>query len=95
MGNAVFDCMRFDIITIFPEIFSSYFKESLLSRAQEKNLVEINVHNLRGWTDDPHKTVDDSPFGGGLGMVMKIEPLYKAIKTAAPSTMTPVARFAQ
>ena len=79
MGNAVFDCMRFDIITIFPEIFSSYFKESLLSRAQEKNLVEINVHNLRGWTDDPHKTVDDSPFGGGLGMVMKIEPIYKAL----------------
>ena len=71
--------MRFDIITIFPEIFASYLKESLLARAQEKNLIEINIHNLRDWTDDAHKTVDDSPFGGGLGMVMKIDPIYKAV----------------
>ena len=73
--------MRFDIITIFPEIFSSYFQESLLARAQEKNLIEINIHNLRDWTDNNHKTVDDSPFGGGLGMVMKIEPIYKAVQS--------------
>ena len=83
--------MRFDIITIFPEIFSSYFKESLLARAQEKKLIEINIHNLRDWTDDEHRTaakgeprrgrVDDSPFGGGLGMVMKVDPIYKAIES--------------
>lgn len=73
--------MRFDIITIFPEIFSSYFQESLLARAQEKKLIEINVHNLRDWTNDAHKTVDDSPFGGGLGMVLKVEPLWRAVST--------------
>ena len=73
--------MRFDIITIFPEIFSSYFKESLLARAQEKKLIEINIHNLRDWTDDEHKTVDDKPFGGGLGMVMKVDPIYKAVQS--------------
>jgi tRNA (guanine37-N1)-methyltransferase len=71
--------MRFDIITIFPEIFNSYFQESLLKRAQEKNLLHITAHNLRDWADDPHKTIDDSPFGGGLGMVMKAEPIAKAI----------------
>jgi len=73
--------MRFDIITIFPEIFASYFQESLLARAQKKNLITINIHNLRDWTDDNHKTVDDSPFGGGLGMVLKVEPLYRAVST--------------
>ena len=72
--------MKFDIITIFPHIFDSYFEESILKRAQEKNLLEICIHNLRDWTDDPHKTVDDSPFGGGLGMVMKIAPIYRAVQ---------------
>ena len=71
--------MKFDIITIFPEIFTSYFAESLLARAQKKKLIEINIHNLRDWTVDAHKTVDDNPFGGGLGMVMKIDPIYKAV----------------
>jgi len=73
--------MRFDVITIFPEIFNSYLKESLISRAQKKKLIKINVHNLRKWTKDRHKTVDDRPFGGGLGMVLKIEPLYKAVQS--------------
>ena len=76
-----FSGMRFDIITIFPEIFDSYFKESLLARAQEKKLLEINVHNLRQWSADAHKTVDDSPFGGGLGMVMKPEPIARAVES--------------
>ena len=71
--------MQFHIITIFPEIFDSYFQESLLKRAQEKKLLEIHVHDLRDWATDPHKTVDDSPFGGGLGMVIKVEPVYKAV----------------
>jgi len=72
--------IKFDIITIFPDIFSSYFKESLISRAQKKKLIKIKVHDLRKYTKDKHKTVDDKPFGGGLGMVMKVEPIYKAVK---------------
>ncbi len=72
--------IKFDIITIFPDIFNSYFSESLLNRAQKKKLIKINIHDLRKYTNDKHKTVDDSPFGGGAGMVMKVEPIYKAIK---------------
>lgn len=71
--------MQFDIISIFPEIFNFYFKESLISRALKKKLIKIKVHNLRDWASDKHKTVDDKPFGGGLGMVMKIEPIYRAV----------------
>jgi tRNA (guanine37-N1)-methyltransferase len=70
----------FDIITIFPEIFNSYLKESLIARAQKNKLLKININNLRKWTTDRHKTVDDRPYGGGLGMVMKVEPIYKAVK---------------
>ena len=73
--------MRFDIITIFPEIFSSYFSESIIKRAQKNNLIKINIHNLRNWTKDKHKTVDDTPYGGGAGMVMKIDILYQAIRS--------------
>ncbi|MFA7169958.1 MAG: tRNA (guanosine(37)-N1)-methyltransferase TrmD [Candidatus Paceibacterota bacterium] len=71
--------MRFDIITIFPEIFDSYFNESILARAQKQGLVEIKTHNLRDYTDDKHFTVDDTPYGGGAGMVLKLEPIYKAL----------------
>ncbi|MCD6232944.1 tRNA (guanosine(37)-N1)-methyltransferase TrmD [bacterium] len=71
--------MRFDVITIFPEIFKSYLEEGLIARAQRKKLLEIRIHNLRRWTTDAHRTVDDRPFGGGRGMVMKIEPIYKAV----------------
>ncbi len=71
---------KFDIITIFPDIFASYFQESIIKRAQEKKLIKINIHNLRDWTSDKHKTVDDKPFGGGAGMVLKIEPIYRAVK---------------
>ncbi len=73
--------MKFDIITIFPEIFNSYFKESIINRAQKKRLISVNIHNLRDYTRDPHKTVDDRPFGGGRGMVLKIEPIYKAVQS--------------
>jgi len=73
--------IKFDIITIFPDIFDSYFKESLIARGQEKKLIKINIHNLRDWTSDKHKTVDDKPFGGGLGMVLKIEPIYKSVQS--------------
>jgi len=80
--------LTFDIITIFPEIFDSYLKESLISRAQKKKLIKIRVHNLRKWTADRHQTVDDRPFGGGLGMVMKVEPIYKAVKSLSEKRKT-------
>ena len=72
--------IQFDVITILPDIFSSYVKESLIARAQKKKFIKINIHNLRDFTHDNHKTVDDRPFGGGLGMVLKVEPIYKAVK---------------
>lgn len=72
--------MTFHVITIFPNIFDSYFSESILKRAQKNNLIKIKIYNLRDWTNDKHKTVDDTPYGGGAGMIMKIEPLYKALK---------------
>lgn len=73
--------MKFDIITIFPNIFTSYFDESIVKRAKESKAIEINVHNLRDYTNDKHKTVDDTPYGGGAGMVLKVEPIYKATKS--------------
>jgi len=72
--------IKFDIITIFPNVIQEYINTGVLRIAQEKKLVEINVHDLRKWTEDKHKTVDDTPYGGGPGMVMKVEPIYKAIK---------------
>ncbi|GIV27160.1 MAG: tRNA (guanine-N(1)-)-methyltransferase [Bacteroidia bacterium] len=72
--------MRIDIITIFPEQFESVFKYSILKRAQQKNLVQIVIHNLRDYSTDKHKKVDDYPFGGGAGMVMMIEPIYNCIQ---------------
>ena len=74
------DMIRFDVITIFPEMFKSYLGESLIARAQEKKLIKVNLHNLRKWTKDRHQTVDGRPFGGGLGMVLKVEPIYKSVK---------------
>lgn len=71
--------MQFDIITIFPEIFDSYLKESIIKRALKKKIIQIHIHNLRDWTNDRHKTVDDRPYGGGIGMVMKVDPIFKAI----------------
>ncbi len=70
--------LKFDIITIFPNIFSSYFGESIIGRAQKNNLIQIETHDLRNWTEDNHKSVDDSPYGGGPGMVMMVEPIFKA-----------------
>lgn len=81
--------IKFDVITIFPEIFSSYLKEGLISRAQKKKLIKINVHNLRKWTKDRHKTVDDRPFGGGLGMVLKIEPIFRAVRALKSKIKNP------
>jgi tRNA (guanine37-N1)-methyltransferase len=72
--------MQFDIITIFPDMFESYFSESIIKRAQDKKLIKINIHNLRDYTKDKHKTVDDTPYGGGAGMVLKVEPIFAAVQ---------------
>lgn len=72
--------MTFDIITIFPNIVKEYINTGIVNNALKKELVNINVHDLRKWTDDKHKTVDDTPYGGGPGMIMKVEPIYKAIQ---------------
>jgi len=72
--------MRIDIITVLPELLESPFNHSIVKRAREKGLVEINIINLRDFTADKYKTVDDYAFGGGAGMVMMIEPVYKAIE---------------
>jgi tRNA (guanine37-N1)-methyltransferase len=72
--------MEFHLVTLFPELFDSPFRESILKRAQEKGLVSIRVHNLRDYTTDRHRVTDDYPFGGGTGMVMKPEPLVAAIR---------------
>ena len=71
--------MRFDIISVFPEIFDSYFNASIIKRAQQKKLVEIHTHNLRSFAVDKHKKVDDRPYGGGAGMVLLAEPLLRAM----------------
>lgn len=72
--------MRFDVITIFPEIFNAYLNESILKRAAERNIIEVKVHDLRDFTTDRHRTVDDYPYGGGQGMVMKPEPFFSAVE---------------
>ena len=72
--------MRIDVLTLFPDMFKPVLSESILKRAQEKGLVEINLHYLRKWTEDKRGTVDDRPFGGGPGMVLKLEPIYKALQ---------------
>ncbi len=70
---------RFDIITIFPKIFDSYLNESLIKRARDKKVIDIKVHNLRDFSSDKHKKVDDKPFGGGPGMILKLEPIWRAV----------------
>jgi len=71
--------MQFDIITIFPKIFDSYFSEGVLSRALKKNKIKINVHDLRKYANNKHNKIDDTPFGGGVGMIIKVEPVYRAL----------------
>lgn len=72
--------LAFHIVTIFPEIFNSYFNESILKRAQETGKIEIKVYNLRDFSENKHKKVDDTPYGGGPGMVLMVEPIYRCLE---------------
>jgi tRNA (guanine37-N1)-methyltransferase len=72
--------MRFDVLTLFPDMFAGYMSQSILKRALDSRLVEIHLWNLRDWAEGKHKSVDDRPFGGGPGMVIMPEPVYKAVE---------------
>ena len=76
--------MRFHIVTIFPEFFSGPFDHGVVSRAKLSGRLQIEIHDLRNWTCDRHKTVDDRPFGGGEGMLLKAEPLFQAVESILP-----------
>lgn len=76
--------ITFDILSVFPEMFESPFHCSILKRAKEKGLVEIHLHNIRDYAEDKHKMTDDAPYGGGGGMVMKVEPIDRALASIVP-----------
>lgn len=73
--------MRFDVFTLFPEVFEPYLSTSILQRARQRGLVEVFLHNIRDWTTDRHQVTDDDPYGGGGGMVMKPEPIFAAVES--------------
>jgi len=78
--------MRIDILTLFPEMFQSPFSTSILKRAIDRGLVSVNLHNIRDYTHDKHHTVDDYPYGGGAGMVLKPEPIFEAVESVKPES---------
>jgi len=81
--------MRFDLLTIFPEFFTGPFDFGIIRRARQQGLIEVNVHDLRSFTYDKHHVVDDRPFGGGDGMVLKPEPIFHAVETLMGETEPP------
>ncbi|MDA7980034.1 MAG: tRNA (guanosine(37)-N1)-methyltransferase TrmD [Pirellulales bacterium] len=81
--------MRFDVVTLFPEMFSGYLGQSLLAKAIEANLVSVNVYNLRDWAKDKHQKVDDRPFGGGPGMVLMVEPVVDCVEAIQADDVKP------
>ena len=81
--------MIFHVVTIFPEFFEGPFAHGVVKRAADSGVLEIRIHNLRDWTHDRHKTVDDRPFGGGAGMVLKPEPLFQAVESILPPPRRP------
>lgn len=76
--------MKFQVLTIFPEFFRGPFEHGVIQRAREAGLIEINIHDLRAWTHDRHRTVDDRPFGGGEGMLLKAGPIFEAVESICP-----------
>ena len=73
--------MRFNVVTLFPDMFPGYLSQSLLNKAIERGLIEVQVHDLRKWADNKHNRVDDRPFGGGPGMVIMVEPVVKCVES--------------
>jgi tRNA (guanine37-N1)-methyltransferase len=85
--------MRIDILTLFPEICRAPLNESIMRRAQESGALELHIHNLRDWTTDKHHVVDDAPFGGGQGMVMKLEPIFGAVEDLKSKIQNPKSKI--
>jgi len=83
--------MQFEVFTLLPEVFPSYLESSILKRARQKGLLVVNVHNIREYTHDKHNMTDDTPYGGGGGMVMKPEPVFEAVETVLGDKATQVA----
>src|SRR3989442_7776049 len=81
--------MRFDVLTLFPDLFQGYFTQSLLKLAIERGLVEIRLWNIRDWATGKHKSVDDRPFGGGPGMVLMPGPVFDAVEAVRPMAPEP------
>jgi len=81
--------MKIDILTLFPEICRAPLNESIMKRAQENKILDLRIHNLRHWTTDKHHVVDDAPFGGGQGMVMKPEPIFAPVEELRNEKQTP------
>lgn len=86
--------MQFEVFTLLPEVFVPYLESSILQRARQRGLIDVRVHNIRDYTHDKHHVTDDTPYGGGGGMVMKPEPVFEAVETvlgpASPPTQPPV-----
>jgi len=87
--------MQFEVFTLLPEVFPSYLESSILQRARQRGLIDVRVHNIRDYTHDRHHTTDDTPYGGGGGMVMKPEPVFEAVEavlgiSSSPAQPTPV-----
>lgn len=85
--------INFEVITIFPDFFTPYKKSGILKNACDNKLININIHNLRDFTTDKRKTVDDKPFGGGVGMVMMVDPIFKAVESIKKSKKSKVILF--
>jgi tRNA (guanine37-N1)-methyltransferase len=87
--------VRFDVVTIFPDFFTSPLAHGVVARARNRGLLDIQIHDLRNWTYDRHRTVDDRPFGGGEGMLLKPEPLFEAVEAIVPERDSATARDPQ
>ena len=81
--------MRFDVLTLFPQIFSGYLTQSLLEKAIANQLVSVHLHDFRDWTKDKHRSVDDRPFGGGPGMVLRVEPVVECVEAVQAAAASP------
>jgi tRNA (guanine37-N1)-methyltransferase len=83
--------MEFDVFTLLPEVFPPYLDSSILQRARQRNLIDVRIHNIRAWAADKHHVTDDEPYGGGGGMVMKVEPVFAAVESiCGPAPAFPI-----